>query len=57
MHAHSHPNGGRILSGLDGKNNAHGGNDTKMKNFYNNWYPGRTSFYIYAKGSTDLIKF
>lgn len=54
-HKHNHPNGSITPSGLDGKDNKNGGNDMKMKRFYEKYYPGRVTFYIQAKGKT--VKF
>lgn len=51
---HSHPNGSSLTpSGIYGKSNAHGGNDVQMKGWFNKWYPGRVSTYIYNMGTTS----
>lgn len=51
---HSHPNGYSLTpSGLDGKSNPHGGNDIKMKTYFDKWYPGRVTNYIYNMGKTS----
>ncbi|WP_413614450.1 JAB-like toxin 1 domain-containing protein [Flavobacterium sp. N2469] len=55
-YTHSHPNGYSLTpSGYDGKDNSHGGNDMKVKAYFNRWYPGRVTNYIYHMGK--IVKF